>query len=76
MFARDLLRRYLLFLFPERAKRRHGDFFSVPSLLYVKGLRRSIVVYPSGKKLCTDEGMDVLPFNDFVQEMTENTLFP
>ncbi|MFZ2956292.1 MAG: AAA family ATPase [Candidatus Ozemobacteraceae bacterium] len=42
----------------------------------LKGLRRSIVVYPSGKKLRTDESMDVLPFNEFVQEIAENTLFP
>jgi len=40
------------------------------------GLRRSIVIYPGGRRLRSDENIDILPLNDFVQEIAENALFP
>jgi predicted AAA+ superfamily ATPase len=38
----------------------------------LKGLQRRIVVYPSGPSLKTEDGIEVLPFNRFAEQLTQN----
>jgi predicted AAA+ superfamily ATPase len=40
----------------------------------LKGLQRSIIVYPHGSVLRTEDGIDVLPFNYFANLLAENRL--
>jgi predicted AAA+ superfamily ATPase len=40
----------------------------------MKGLRRRIVVYPRGPALKTEDGIDVMSFNDFAAQLAENSL--
>ena len=40
------------------------------------GLRRRILVYPEGPALRTDDGIDVLPFDDFAHQLSQNELWP
>jgi predicted AAA+ superfamily ATPase len=40
------------------------------------GLKRSLLICPSGRRGRTDEGIDILPFADFIEEIKENSLFP
>ncbi len=40
------------------------------------GLCRRILVYPEGPALRTDDGIDVLPFTVFAQQLSQNELWP
>ncbi|MBM4047441.1 MAG: ATP-binding protein [Planctomycetes bacterium] len=42
----------------------------------LKGLRRRVVVYPSGPALKTEDGIDVLPFEDFAKLLATGSLWP
>lgn len=41
----------------------------------LKGLRRRIIVYPNGPILKTRDGIDVLPFSDFADQLAGNSLW-
>lgn len=41
----------------------------------LKGLRRRIIVYPQGPVLQTKDGIDVIPFQNFADQLAENTLW-
>jgi uncharacterized protein len=38
----------------------------------LKGLRRRIIVYPAGPSLRTEDGIEVLPFTRFAEQLTQN----
>ena len=40
----------------------------------LKGLQRRIIVYPSGPSLKTKDGIEVLPFSRFAEQLTQNFL--
>jgi hypothetical protein len=40
----------------------------------LEGLRRRIVVYPHGPEMRTKDGIDVLPFKSFADELASGTL--
>jgi len=40
----------------------------------LKGLRRRVVVYPQGPVLRTKDGIDVMPFECFAEQLAKNTL--
>jgi len=41
----------------------------------LKGLQRRVVVYPTGPVLRTKDGIDVVPFERFAEQLAENTLW-
>jgi len=41
----------------------------------LKGLRRRIIVYPHGPVLKTKDGIDVIPFQNFADQLADNTLW-
>ncbi len=44
------------------------------ALSQARPIKRRIVVYPAGPVLQTGDGIDVLPFERFVQALAKNTL--
>jgi len=42
----------------------------------LKGLRRRIIVYPRGPVLRTKDGIEVLPYQDFAEQLAANFVFP
>jgi hypothetical protein len=41
----------------------------------LKGLRRRIIVYPHGPVLQTKDGVDVIPFQNFANQLADNSLW-
>ncbi len=41
----------------------------------LKGLQRRVVVYPTGPVLRTKDGIEVMPFERFAEQLAENTLW-
>ncbi len=41
----------------------------------LKGVRRRIIVYPRGPAMRTEDGIDVLPFREFADELASDTLW-
>jgi predicted AAA+ superfamily ATPase len=44
------------------------------AIAHLKGLRRRIIVYPRGPVLRTEDGIDVLPFQQFTEKLAEPSL--
>ncbi len=42
----------------------------------LKGLQRRIIVYPDGPVLHTKDGIDVIPFENFADQLAANSLWP
>jgi hypothetical protein len=40
----------------------------------LEGLQRRIVVYPHGPELKTEDGIEVMPFDNFARLLAENSL--
>jgi len=40
----------------------------------LKGLQRRIIVYPRGPVMRTEDGIDVIPFQQFADQLACNTL--
>lgn len=44
------------------------------AIAQLKGLKRRIIVYPKGPQLRTEDGIDVLPFQDLADQLSANAL--
>ncbi|MEW6750664.1 MAG: AAA family ATPase [Candidatus Latescibacterota bacterium] len=45
----------------------------LPAVAPLQGLRRRLLVYPRGPRLRTEDGIDVLPFDEFAREVAAGT---
>jgi predicted AAA+ superfamily ATPase len=59
-----------------RAEPPHRPHRGLRAVGELPGMRRRVLVHPSGRRLVTADGVEVLPFRDFLSDVEGGTLFP